>query len=138
MTVAVLPVPELTEFKLKDSDIRMVFTKDSGPGGQHRNKTESCVVLTHVPTGIQAKSSDRCQHANRRQARAVLEARVAEFVESGNRSRVNADRRSQVGSGQRGDKVRTYALQHDAVTDHRSGAKASAARVLQGFLEALR
>ena len=138
VTVAVLPVPEPSQFRLRDADIEMRFTKDTGPGGQHRNKTESAVVLTHRPTGIQAKSADRCQHANRRQARAVLEARVAEHFSEIDRTRLDADRRRPVGSGERGDKIRTYCLQHDAVTDHRSARRTSAARVLEGRLELLR
>jgi peptide chain release factor 1 len=142
VTVAVLDLSgsgasKRTENLIDDRDIEMVFTKDTGPGGQHRNKTESCVVLTHRPTGIKAKSADRCQHANRRQARAVLEERVAEYYATIARRTTDDERRRQVGSGERGDKIRTYSLQHDIVHDHRSDRKASAKKVLAGDLGAL-
>lgn len=137
VTVAVLKPLDAARWTLRDEDIDMQFTRDTGPGGQHRNKTESCVVLTHRPTGIQAKSAQRCQHANRRQARAVLEARVAEHFQQLRDQRERSCRRQQVGSGQRGDKVRTYCAQHGVVTDHRSQRKAPLRAVVAGRLEEL-
>lgn len=135
VTVAVFQVLAETEWTLKESDIEVFTTKDSGPGGQHRNKTESCVVMRHRPTGIEAKASAKSQHQNRRTARAVLEARVR-AVEEGRVATSRAmDRRLQVGSGMRGDKVRTYRVQDEIVTDHRSGRKTRLARVRAGFLE---
>lgn len=115
----------------------MKFTKDSGPGGQHRNKTESCVVLTHLPTKITAKSSGKCQHQNRKLAREMLEARVAALYSERESEQLAAVRRAQVGSGQRGDKIRTYAMQNDMVHDHRSGAKVAVKRILEGQLQLL-
>ena len=105
---------------LLEKDVDMRFTKDTGPGGQHRNKTESCVVLTHRPTGISVKASDRCQHANRRVAWATLEDRVAKHAQAIADSALAHDRKTKAGSGMRGDKIRTYALQRHTATDHRS------------------
>lgn len=133
-----MPVTDTAHRALREQDIQTRVTKDRGPGGQHRNKTESCVVLTHLPTGLQAKAADRCQHANRRTARAVLEARVQAYYQEQENATVSATRKDLVGCGQRGDKVRTYSVQHGAVTDHRSGAKVALTRVLKGHLELLR
>lgn len=80
ITVSVFELLPEAQYVLREQDLQVITTKDSGPGGQHRNKTESCVVIRHLPTGIEAKASDRCQHANRRAARAMLEARVAELM----------------------------------------------------------
>lgn len=110
---------------------------DSGPGGQHRNKTESCVVMVHRPTGIAAKSAAKSQHRNRAMAREILEARVAAHAAKIAASEEASKRRSQVGSGMRGDKVRTYRQRDEVVTDHRSGKKARLPDILAGKLEAL-
>jgi peptide chain release factor 1 len=137
VTVAVFQVLPESEWTLKESDIEVFTTKDSGPGGQHRNKTESCVVMRHRPTGIEAKASAKSQHQNRKSARAMLEARVR-ALEVGRATSTRAqNRRQQVGSGMRGDKVRTYRAQDDLVTDHRSGRKARLSRIRAGFIEEL-
>lgn len=133
VTVAVMDTAPF-EYQLVESDVEMRFTKDTGPGGQHRNKTESCVVMVHKPTGITAKSAERCQHSNRRKAWAVLEQRVAEYYQNTNRTERERTRKLQVGSGQRADKVRTYSLQNDTVTDHRSNDKISYKKVSTGIL----
>lgn len=134
MTVAVLEVREQAAWSLNEKDIEVFTTKDSGPGGQHRNKTESCVVMRHKPTGIEAKASSKSQHDNRRVAREVLEARVAENYASKQRQAVDQTRRQMVGSGMRGDKIRTYRCQDDVVIDHASETKSRLRDVLSGKL----
>lgn len=137
VTVAVFEMRERHRFALRDVDIEVRTTMDSGPGGQHRNKTESCVVMRHIPTGIEAKAASKSQHRNRQSAREMLEGRVAAFVAAKAAATERADRKAQVGSGMRGDKVRTYRVRDDIVTDHRSGRKARLRDVLAGRLEHL-
>lgn len=137
VTVAAFEVKSRSDFTLRDSDIETFITKDTGPGGQHRNKTESCVVMRHLPTGIEAKAATKSQHRNRDTAREMLETRVATFYATKQNSQERVERRQMVGSGMRGDKVRTYRTQDDQVTDHRSGKKVSLRRVLRGELGAL-
>ncbi|MEQ1566424.1 MAG: peptide chain release factor-like protein [Myxococcota bacterium] len=136
--MAVLSVPTASELTLSERDLRWTTCRASGSGGQHLQKTDSAVQLTHVPTGLQVRcESERSQHQNRQTALAILRARLRE------NERVTADlernraRRSQVGSGQRGDKVRTYRHQDGTVTDHRSGRRAQLHRVLDGLLDEL-
>jgi peptide chain release factor 1 len=90
--------------------------------------------MTHKPTGIQAKASSRCQHANRREARAMLETRVAEHYRHQANQEHAADKRAQLGTGQRGDKTRTYRCQDDVVIDHASGTKSRLRDILKGML----
>jgi peptide chain release factor 1 len=138
VTVSVLdPVHDSQDWVLLDADIDVRTTRDTGPGGQHRNKTESCVVMTHRPTGLQAKSAARCQHQNRREARSVLEARVRAHLAAAAVEQRAASRKQQVGSGQRGDKIRTYRLQDDSVSDQRTGKRARLRDVMAGNLEQL-
>ncbi len=137
VTVAVFEVQPEVSWTLQSVDIREMFTKDTGPGGQHRNKTETCVVLRHLPTGIEAKASAKSQFQNRRTARAMLEARVAEHYRQQNDRAHAVDRKAKVGSGMRGDKIRTYREQDDRVIDHRSDIKAPLRKVLAGHLELL-
>lgn len=125
------------QWVLKDCDIETFIAKGTGPGGQHRNKTESCVTLRHKPTGIEAKADMRSQHASKRMAREVLEARVAAHHQSAVQSAQQATRRAQVGSGMRGDKVRTYREQDDQVTDHRTNKRQRLSSVLKGDLGTL-
>lgn len=134
VTVAVFRVNEAAPLRLAENDIETYTTRDSGPGGQHRNKTDSCVVMRHIPTGIEAKSATKSQHRNRTMARQMLEARVAAFYAEQARVTESDHRRRMVGSGMRGDKVRTYRVRDDVVTDHRSGRKARLADVKAGRL----
>lgn len=137
VTVAVFEILPEVAWQLRDSDLKVFTTKDTGPGGQHRNKTESCVIIRHLPTGLEAKAAARSQLANRRVARQMLEARVAAYYAAQNRQSLAADRRGQVGTGMRGDKIRTYRERDDLVTDHRSGVKARLSQVRTGDLSRL-
>jgi peptide chain release factor 1 len=137
VTVAVFELKPQAQFVLRDEDIEIQTTMDSGPGGQHRNKTESCVVMIHKPTGLSAKSAEKSQHYNRRKAREILEERVAAFTANKAAMAEASNRKAQVGSGMRGDKIRTYRVRDDIVTDHRTGKKARLQDVMNGRLEKL-
>lgn len=134
VTVAASEIHPETQWVLRNSEIEVFTTRDTGPGGQHRNKTESCVIMRHRPTGIEAKAAAKSQHANRRAAREMLEARVAAHFAAVGKAAGDAQRRAMVGSGMRGDKVRTYRQQDDLVTDHRTGRKCRLSPVLRGNL----
>lgn len=123
--------------ELTRNDVDMRFTRDTGPGGQHRNKTDSCVVLTHRETGVSVKIDGRNQHQNRRVAFDVLSERLQQESERTQRQARNDQRAEQVGSGERGDKIRTYREQDDRVTDHRSGKSARLGDLMKGRLELL-
>lgn len=137
VTVAVFEIKEERTWKLKESDITTFITKDSGPGGQHRNKTESCVILRHDPTKIEAKAASKSQAQNRKTARELLEHRVSAYMIQKASGVENQNRKMQLGSGMRGDKIRTYREQDCIVTDHRSGKKARLKEILRGNLEIL-
>ena len=136
VTIAVLELLHAS-YTLKDDDIEIFTTKDSGPGGQHRNKTESCVIMRHKPTGIEAKASTKSQHRNKVLAREVLEARVTALFKSQEKSKIDLNRKCQVGSGMRGDKIRTYREKDNIVSDHKTGKKTSLLSILEGRLELL-
>lgn len=133
VTVAVLPLPSDVEVAIADGDVEVKTTRGSGAGGQHRNKTDTAVVLTHRPSGITVRcENERSQDQNRRLAFAVLRARLWEREQSrleGDRARL---RRRQVGSGMRGDKRRTIRTQDGVVTDHVLGKRWDLKRYLRG------
>lgn len=115
-----VPTPE--EFALSPDDLLITTTRGSGPGGQNRNKVETEVVVTHRPTGLQVRcGSERSQHRNRQLALAALSARLAERQRSQARQHSDSVRRQQVGSGQRGDKIRTVRTQANQVRCERTG-----------------
>ncbi len=119
VTVAVLPEPTATELVLHDKDLEEQTCRGSGAGGQHRNKTESAVIITHKPTGVTVRcESERSQHQNRETALALLRTRILEAKQSGATAARAGDRKAQVGSGMRGDKIRTIRCQDGVVTDH--------------------
>ena len=136
VTVAVLPAPSQQDMpKFRDGDLEITTTKDSGPGGQHKNKTESCVVIKHIPTGLVVKaSSERSQAQNKESALNVLRARVWEQRMARDSKNRNRARSQQIGTGERGDKMRTYRVRDNIITT-RSGAKISLSAVMAGGLE---
>lgn len=138
VTVAVLPEPREHEVGIDDRDLEESFTRGSGKGGQHRNKTDSTVVLKHRPSGIQVRiDGGRSQYLNRQTALQVLRARLLAAECDRTMQARNQKRREQVGLGQRGDKIRTVAIQRDQVTDHRTGKTISAKRYLRGAVAEL-
>lgn len=137
-TVAVLGEPEEVEVDIKDSDIRMDFYRSSGPGGQNVNKTSSAVRLTHLPTGIVvAIQEESSQHKNRAKAMRVLRSRIYAKAQEERIEREQAKRRSQVGSGDRSQRIRTYNFPQNRCTDHRLGENFSLERVIEGQLDAI-
>ena len=138
VTVAVLEEPKEHEVKIDPRDLEEHFTRGSGAGGQHRNKTDSCVVLTHTPSGITVRvDGGRSQHINRQTALGVLRARLKVAGDERTTTERNATRRRQVGMGARGDKVRTIAIQRDTVHDHGTGKTMKAKQYLRGNLSLL-
>lgn len=132
VTVVVTEAAAEKEWKLNEKDLVTFVTKDSGPGGQHRNKTESCIVMRHVPTGIEAKAASKSQHANRKMARLVLESRVRALLEGRRMDKQAGERNAKRGSGMRGDKIRTYRVRDNIATDDRTRAKQRLSDVLAG------
>ncbi len=120
-TVAVLPeADEIEEIEIKPSDLRVDTYRASGAGGQHVNKTDSAVRLTHMPTGIVVECQDeRSQHKNRARAMSLLKARLLDAEISQRESEQAQDRKLQVGSGDRSERIRTYNYPQGRVTDHR-------------------
>jgi len=139
VTVAVFPMVGETELSIDPADLEWETKRSGGHGGQNAQKNETSVRVRHLPTGIEASCEDeRLQDRNKKRALEVLRARLYAKAMGESMDAENAVRKAQVGSGERGDKVRTYRFQDDRVVDHRAGKKIRLTEVLAGNLDALR
>jgi peptide chain release factor 1 len=122
VTVAIMPEVNDTQIEIPENEIKIEVMRSSGAGGQHVNKTESAVRMTHLPTGIVVSMQDeRSQQRNKEKALAILKARVFEKYESERLAKIADSRKSQVGTGDRSGRIRTYNYPQNRITDHRIG-----------------
>jgi peptide chain release factor 1 len=118
--------------KVMDADLKIEWYSGTGAGGQHRNKHQNSCRITHIPTGTLTTAQCRSRQNSYNEARAEIERRIVDQIKIKVDSDISENRRQQVGSGMRGDKIRTYRFQDDRVQDHITGKIASTKKVLQG------
>jgi peptide chain release factor 1 len=136
VTVAVID-PQVISTVIRDHDLQIEWYSGTGAGGQHRNKHQNSCRITHTPTGITAKAECRSRTNSLAEATVAIQQRVDQLLQSKYNNDLASDRKSQVGSGMRGDKIRTYRFQDDRVQDHVTGKTATTKKVLAGNFDLL-
>lgn len=136
MTVAVLD-PSIQSVAINDNDFRIEWFSGTGKGGQHRNKKMNSCRVIHDPSGLSESRQGRKRESNLREAKAALIKRLENAAYNESCSELAGTRKEQVGSGMRGDKIRTYRFQDDRVHDHISGKKAKCTKVMKGRFDLL-
>lgn len=138
VTVAVLKEKAEVEIKINPEDVEKWFSRGSGPGGQHRNKVETSVFLKHIPTGIVVKCENgRSQRTNEEEAWKMLKIKLQDMNDKQSNSEVVSNRNSQIGTGERSDKRRTYREKDDLVIDHVTNKNARFKDILKGKIDLL-
>ena len=135
--MAILEINDYKEIEIYPNEVRIETTKGSGPGGQHRNKVESCVIVTHYATGIKVVRDGRSQLQNRDDAMKEIKRRVNDYYRTGKIEEDTEERRDQIGNGVCSDKRRTYRVKDALVIDHITNKTASLKDILRGRLELL-
>lgn len=137
VTVSVTDPDAVRAFELREEDLSLSWYSGSGAGGQHRNKHQNSARLTHVPSGVTVTAQTRSRENSLQQAKEALIARLQGLHAASQHSEVSQQKKLQVGSGQRGDKIRTYRLQHDEVHDHRTNKRINVRQLERGYLDLL-
>lgn len=138
VTVAVIDAESpASQQTIPDTDLKIEWYSGTGAGGQHRNKHQNSCRITHIPSGIVATAQCRSRQNSYDEAMAAIQQRVDTIAKESYNKDVASDRKAQVGSGMRGDKIRTYRFQDDTVQDHLTGKRANAKKVLSGNFDLL-
>lgn len=138
ITVAILDKPQYKDVEIRHDEVRIEFTRGTGSGGQHKNTTDSCVIMTHNATGIRVVRDGRDQHKNKEAAFKEITLRVNTFYKTGHDQEEVKERRNQIGVGNRGDKRRTYRVKDDIVVDHITNKTAKLKDILRGKIQLLK
>lgn len=139
ITVALLDIEDYKDVNLNMDELRIETTRGTGNGGQHKNTTDSCVVITHLPTGIKVVRDGRSQHKNKEEAFDEIKHRINEYYKNGFNNDLSNVRRDQIGNGNRGsEKRRTYNQKADSVTDHINGRSMSLKQFLKGRIDLIK
>jgi peptide chain release factor 1 len=139
VVVGILPVKEKSNFKLNYNDLEITAMRGQGPGGQNKNKVNSCIRVIHTPTGIQATVDERDQTTSKRKALEIVSERVEEYYQNLSNNKYNDNKKSQLGDSGRGDKIRTYNFIKGFVTDHRTGKTTNQIKkIMKGCFELIR
>lgn len=137
VTVAVINGSDLNNHSIPKDDLKIEWYSGTGSGGQHRNKHQNSCRITHIPTGIVATSQTRSRQNSLAEAMENIQKQVDNIRQNHYNKSIASDRKQQVGSGMRGDKIRTYRFQDDVVKDHVTGKTASTIKVLAGNFDIL-
>lgn len=138
VTVAVMPEVSGGEFHFRECDLQISTCRGAGPGGQHKQKTETAVIVKHKPTGVTVRcQSERSQLQNKTNALKLLQARLSAAHSANGKQSQDDSRRQQVGTGMRADKIRTVQVRNGIVINHLTGRKCSLEKYLKGNIEAI-
>ncbi len=138
MTVAVIDrIEGIGPSSIPQSDLKIEWYSGTGAGGQHRNKHQNSCRITHIPSGVIATAQTRSRQSSFEQAMTAIQNAVDKSAERQYNNNIASNRKSQVGSGMRGDKIRTYRFQDDSVQDHITGKRATCSQILKGNVDLL-